>query len=48
MFICSTYMLYRPFYLRGQLAAGQVMGPVVVVVVLVVLVVFKTLTHISI
>ena len=34
------------FYLRRQLAAGQVMGPVVVVVV-VVLVDFKTFTHIS-
>ena len=43
------FTLYLRFYLRRQLAASQVMGPVVVVlVVLVVLVVFKTFTHISI
>ena len=37
---------YFPCYLRRQLAAGQVMGPVVVVVVVVVvLVVFKTFTQ---
>ena len=35
------------FYLRRQLAAGQVMGRVVVVVVVVVVLVFKTFTHIS-
>ena len=32
------------FYLRRQLAAGQVMGPVVVVVLLLL---FKTFTHVA-